>query len=270
MKHGSVAAAPARPQAGLLKSLYWAIERRQRRLRKWIGDLVAMTGFVLDQASPVPFRERWRLMRRFALISRRVSCAHTQSEMIAVARSIFELPPDTPACIVEAGCYRGGSGAKLSLCAALTGRTLYLFDSFQGIPPNDEEQLWCGTRRVVFQPGEYAGSLEEVRDNIARFGAVDCCRFVRGWFSDTMPGFAEPVGVAFVDVDLVSSTRDCMRHLFPRLVPRGAIYSQDAHLSEVASLLTDREFWRNEVGVVAPQTARVASPKLMRIEVGAA
>lgn len=263
----AVAVAPAR--VGILKSFYWELDGRQRQLRKRIRDLVEMTGFVLDRSIPVPLSERWRLMRRFGMISRRVICAHTQAEMIAVARSIFALPRGTPGCIVEAGCYHGGSATKLSLCAALSDRTLFLFDSFEGIPPNDEEQISHGKRRAVFRPGAYAGSLEEVRGNIERFGDVKSCRFVRGWFSDTMPGFGEAVGVAFVDVDLVSSTRDCMRYLYPRLVPGGAIYSQDAHLSKVANLLNDESFWRQEVGVAPPRRTRLASPKLMRIDAGA-
>lgn len=260
------AAIAGRARAGALKQLYWSLARRLRRWRDGLGDFVEMLGFIRDDGVPLPRRDRIELMRRFAAISRRVKCAHTQAEMIAVARSILALPRGANACLVEAGCFRGGSGAKLSLLAALTGRTLYLFDSFEGIPVNDEEQISYGKRRVAFQPGEYAGSLDEVRGNIGRFGAIASCRFVRGWFSDTMPGFGEPVGVAFIDVDLVSSTRDCLRNLYPRLIAGGAIYSQDAHLSGVASLLADDGFWREEVGVARPRLTRVASPKLMRID----
>ena len=260
------AAVAGRARAGALKQLYWSLVRRLRRWRDGLGDLVAMLGFIRDDDVPLPRRERTELMRRFAAISRQVKCAHTQAEMIAVARSILALPRDRRGCLVEAGCFRGGSGAKLSLLAAMTGRTLYLFDSFEGIPANDEEQVWRGEKRIMFQPGEYAGSLDEVRGNIERFGAIASCRFVRGWFSDTMPGFGEPIGVAFVDVDLVGSTRDCLRHLYPRLIPGGAIYSQDAHLSGVASLLADDGFWREEVGVPRPRLTRLAGPKLMRID----
>lgn len=53
-----------------------------------------------------------------------------------------------------------------------------------------------------------------------------------------------------------------MRHLYPRLVPGGAIYSQDAHLSKVANLLNEEGIWRPEVGVVPPRRTRLASPKL--------
>ena len=71
-----------------------------------------------------------------------------------------------------------------------------------------------------------------------------------------MPHFGKPVGVAYVDVDLVSSTGDCLRHLYPLLVPGGAIYSKDAHLSGIVELLENERFWNEGVGVERPVMER--------------
>lgn len=261
---------PAIAQPGGLKLRYWRLHDRingvRKRAKSRAGEIAAIAAFIADGSLGLTLQQRVRLMRQFLRISRRILCHHTQAEMIAVARSIFSLPRSAKACVVEAGCFRGGSGAKLSLCAALAGRQLYLFDSFEGIPVNSEAQVAYGKRQTVFEAGQYTGSLDEVRANITRYGVIDVCHFVKGWFSDTMPGFSEPVGTAFIDVDLISSTKDCLINLYPRVIPGGAIFSQDAHLSGVAALLEDKSFWREEVGVERPPMRRLASPKLMRIE----
>ena len=77
---------------------------------------------------------------------------------------------------MEAGSFKGGSTAKFSLAAAVKGRELVVFDSFQGIPDNSEvheKKIWG--RRVGFSKGDYSGTLEEVRDNVRRFGNMSFC-----------------------------------------------------------------------------------------------
>lgn len=179
---------------------------------------------------------------------------------------MLQAAPNEPGVLVEAGCFKGGSTAKLSLLAELAGRELVVFDSFEGLPDNDESgQVTIQGEVSDFRKGRYLGRLDEVRDNVRRFGAVDRCRFVKGWFEDTMPGFDEPVLAAFVDVVLVSSTRTCLKTLFPLLQPSGSVFSQDAHLSRVAALLGSESFWRDEFGRHAPRIDGLGVKKLVRI-----
>ena len=51
---------------------------------------------------------------------------------------MLSIPKDSEGCIVEAGVYKGGSGAKFSIFAKLVGRRLILFDSFESLPKNLE------------------------------------------------------------------------------------------------------------------------------------
>lgn len=46
-------------------------------------------------------------------------------------------------------------------------------------------------------------------------------RFIKGWFEDTMPVFNERIIAAYIDVDLASSTKTCLKYLYPLLVPGG-------------------------------------------------
>lgn len=229
-------------------------------------DVRSALRFLLRRDLPISFADRLRFIRDIYVISFRVWCAHSQEEILEVTAAILAMPRGVEGVVVEAGCYKGGSTAKLSLAAKLAQRRLIAFDSFEGLPDNEEQHQRSLTGEVAdFRAGVYRGGLEEVRYNVAKYGDIDCCTFVKGWFSDTMPGFSEPVVAAFIDVDLVSSTRDCMKHLYPRLQPGAAIFSQDGHLPLVIKALDDRDFWEHEVGFPKPRMIGLGSEKLVRI-----
>lgn len=189
-----------------------------------------------------------------------------ENEMIRVMQAIFDMPPEKSGVIVEAGCFKGGSSAKISLAARAAGRTLYLFDSFDGLPDNREEHgknIFGGDAH--FPQGGFRGALEEVQANLRAYGAIESCSFVKGWFDDTMPHFKEPVIVGFMDVDLRSSTATCLKYLYPLLAPGGVLFSQDGHLPLVIGLLKDDAFWKNELGVARPQMTGLQIAKLVEI-----
>lgn len=216
---------------------------------------------------------RTRLILKFCQISRKVNCPHSQHEMLEVATAILSFPKDKSGGIVEAGCYKGGSAAKLSLVAALAERDLILFDSFEGLPDNDEEHYTtaasdagAGTKVDCFGAGNYTGSLEEVRQTIEKFGDLSRCQFKKGWFCDTMPEFSEDVCVAYIDVDLVLSTKDCIANLYRTLVPGGKIYSQDGHLVKIQELFANPVYWKKEIGCHPPLIDGLGSKRMVRIE----
>src|SRR4051794_9518940 len=97
------------------------------------GDYRHLLRFLFDRKVPLSFADRWTLVHRMMRVSRHVVCEHYQAEMLAVARAVFATDPQVPGVVVEAGCYKGGSTAKLSVAAKLAGRKLVVFDSFQGI-----------------------------------------------------------------------------------------------------------------------------------------
>jgi O-methyltransferase len=103
-----------------------------------------------------------------------------------------------------------------------------------------------------------------VRAKIARHGRLEVCDFRPGWFDETMPAFAEPIAAAHLDVDLASSTRTCLEHLYP-LVTGGAVFSQDGHLPLVLDVVTDPSFWRETVGCEPPEVYRIGEGRLIRI-----
>lgn len=213
----------------------------------------------------VSLRTRLRLIARFLAVTNAVRTYHTQAEMLTVADAILARAGAERLTVVEAGCGKGGSTAKLSLVARLAGGRLHVFDSFRGIPANSErhETLWG--RPVVFRAGAFRARLRGVERVLARHGAPEVVRLYKGWFADTLPAFDEPVDVALLDVDLLSATRTCLRHLVPRLRPHGVLFSQDGHLRAVVDLLGNPRFWTDEVGVPPPRIAGLGERKLVAI-----
>ncbi len=234
-----------------------------RFLRDW-RDIAALAGFLADRRFELPLGRRLWLIRRIYQISLNVQCPHTQAEVLAYMREILALPADRPGAVVEAGCFKGGSTAKFSLAAEIAGRELLVFDSFEGIPSNAEDH---GTdifgNPAGFARGSFRGGLEEVQHSVETWGAPGVCRYVKGWFDDTMPSFEEPVASAYIDVDLVSSTQTCLRYLVPRLSSGGAIYSQDGHLPKVLEVFDDDAFWSETVGISKPEVHGFGTSKLI-------
>lgn len=168
------------------RALY--LYRVLRRLRR---DLPAVVRFILR--SDLPHTTwLWRLGYGLRLywISLNVDAPHSQIEMLRVAEAILRFPTGVPGSVVEAGAFKGASTAKISLVAARVGRPMIIFDSFQGMPPNEEgPQLDFYGKVETFSAGTYSGSLAEVKNAVSRYGAIESCRFIAGWFDDTMPHF---------------------------------------------------------------------------------
>jgi O-methyltransferase len=119
---------------------------------------------------------------------------------------------------LEFGCFKGFSTAILSDACHQLGITMHVFDSFRGLPPTDS---------AYYREGEFAGSLPEVRANVAAYGRPQPVVFHEGFFADTLGAFAAPrVMCMWMDVDLASSSNDVMAVL-PRLDRRGVLFSHE-------------------------------------------
>ena len=121
--------------------------------------------------------------------------------------ALDRLPRDGLVC--EFGVFEAWSINRIA--DRLPGRTVYGFDSFEGLP-----ERW----RESFGPGAFStgGHLPRVRPNVS---------LVKGWFDATLPAFAAahpgPVALLHVDCDLYSSTRCVLEQLGGRLVPGSVI-----------------------------------------------
>jgi O-methyltransferase len=230
-------------------------------------DLPAVLGFLFRPTkSPTSPWSRLKLVGMFYLISYKVDCPHTEHELLAVSKKILNLGNDVPGVIVEAGSYFGGSTAKLSLVASLCNRKLEVFDSFEGMPENNETHgKSIFKREHHFPKGSHAVALETVKRNVLAYGDASRCQFHKGWFKDTMRDFHEPVALACINADLVQSTKDCLKYLCPLMSHGGIIFSQDGHFPWIIDVLKKDSYWQNELGINKPPMEGLGTSKLVAI-----
>ena len=158
-----------------------------------------------------------------------------------MATMILKIPRSIDGCVVECGCYRGGSTANLSLVCALTGRRLEVFDSFRGLPePKDQDtNTLLGKRSTKFQRGQFQGDLDDVQANVSQWGDVSVCRFNAGYFDNVLPQVSKECVLVFLDVDLRSSLETCVRYLWPLLQDECYLFTHEAQDTEARQLRRD-------------------------------
>ncbi len=230
------------------------------------NDTKAILSFLKDKEIKLSFSEKMKIVRKLYRISHEVDCPHTHEEILSYITTILTLPKNVNGCVVEAGCFKGGSTSKFSCACKISGRKFVVFDSFQGIPAHTEPHTFnIYGRPVTFSQGEYCGTLPEVKSNIQEYGSIEVCEFVKGWFQDTLPDFKEPIAAIYIDVDLASSVKTCLKYLYPLLADGGVLYCQDGHLPLVIDVFDDDSFWNNEVGYPKPVVEGLGLKKLIKI-----
>jgi hypothetical protein len=75
---------------------------------------------------------RTAILERFKQIDREMNMLTSPSDGLFLAEALLSI--ECPGAVVECGCFNGGSTAKLSIIAKITGRPMLAFDSFQGLP----------------------------------------------------------------------------------------------------------------------------------------
>lgn len=202
--------------------------------------------------------QKQELIRRFAENGQRIQTASHWLEHLVIATEILRLPPQMPGDVVEFGCFKGGSTANLSLACQLAGRRLVVCDSFAGLPqPADGEttpdlQFPLHRAKKSYTAGQYAGSLEEVRGNVAAHGCLQVCDFVPGYFQDSLPQLNHRVATAFIDVDLRTSLETCLAWLWPRMPQAAKIFSHEAQDMQFVALFFDEAWWQRNFQCAAP------------------
>jgi O-methyltransferase len=191
---------------------------------------------------------KFRLGVRFFLNGIRIKTGTTYKTHLAMALKLFEMSPDVCGDVIECGTWKGGSATNLSLACRIVGRKLRIFDSFEGLPEGDP----LDREAKFYKRGEWAGTLEEVQSNIRRYGAPECCEYVRGWFKDTLPLLKTPVVLAFLDVDLEASLDTCVRHIYPNLTPSGHIFIDEVTGTDYCALFYSERWWHDKFARTPP------------------
>ncbi|MGE0772989.1 MAG: TylF/MycF/NovP-related O-methyltransferase [Cyclobacteriaceae bacterium] len=139
---------------------------------------------------------------------------------------------DVRGCLVECGVWRGGMIAGLS--EMLPGRRVYLFDSFEGLPPAKEID---GIDAVAWQADKnsstyYDNCRAEIQfaEMAVRKAGADA-KIIKGWFNETLAkSDVTSIAVLRIDSDWYESTMECLVNFFPKVVTGGLIIIDDYYV----------------------------------------
>jgi O-methyltransferase len=160
-----------------------------------------------------------------------------------------------PGDLIETGVWRGGAGILMRGVLAAhgdTSRTVWLADSFAGLPPPDAETYPADAGIDLSVNAELAVSVDDVTANFRRYGLLDAqVRFLKGWFRDTLPEAPiDRLAVLRLDGDLYESTWVALTSLYPKLSPGGYVIVDDYGALPVCRLAVDD--YRREQGIEEP------------------
>jgi hypothetical protein len=160
---------------------------------------------------------------------------------------------NVPGDLIETGVWKGGACIFMRACLAaygVTDRRVFVADSFQGLPPPDEEHFPQDKGDRHHTKDALAISQETVASNFRRYGLLDDqVVFLKGWFKDTLPNAPiEKLAVMRLDGDMYESTIQALDALYHKLSPGGFCIIDDFALKGCRQAVED---YRGRHGVKA-------------------
>jgi O-methyltransferase len=144
--------------------------------------------------------------------------------------------------IVECGVWKGGSMLAAARTLAVLGdtaRELYLFDTYEGMPPPSEHDVaFDGTPAqaalAAANPADAwsvwcRAPLDGVKAVMRQSGyPAERIHYVQGRVEDTVPGQApDAIALLRLDTDWHGSVAHALEHLYPRLASGGVLIIDD-------------------------------------------
>jgi predicted O-methyltransferase YrrM len=142
--------------------------------------------------------------------------------MLGILYAVYGLEGD----MAEFGVWKGGS-AKLIASHMNPRKTLFLFDTFEGIPehtvgPKDENDKLSGAFKHQTSINIVKSYLSEYKNNI---------ELVPGVFPESLDSmemlYDQVFSFVHVDVDTYVSTKEALKFFYPRLICGGVIIVHD-------------------------------------------
>ncbi len=167
------------------------------------------------------------------------SMAHTMigKKRLANVRALTEsvLGNKVPGDLIETGVWRGGACIMMRAVLdayGVTDRRVWVADSFEGLPPPNQEKYPADTGDTFHTYDELSVSMEHVMGNFSKYGLLDeQVVFLKGWFKDTLPTAPiQQLALLRLDGDMYESTMDALEALYDKVSPGGFVIIDDYHV----------------------------------------
>jgi O-methyltransferase len=137
-----------------------------------------------------------------------------------------------PGDIVECGVWNGGSAAVMGVAymknqAPINQRSIWLFDSFQGLPPPGEKD--DDFEKNFYFEGWNKGDIRKVKRIFNRLKLpLDKVKIIPGWFDATIKTAPiEQIAILNIDADWYDSVKLVLDVFYEKVVPGGFIVLDD-------------------------------------------
>ncbi|RPD51331.1 TylF/MycF/NovP-related O-methyltransferase [Paracnuella aquatica] len=178
--------------------------------------------------------------------------------------------------VVECGVWKGGSMlavAQTLLNLQETKRHLYLYDTFEGMPAPEMEDVSYADQQASELLAADANkeknlvwaysALETVRQTMQLCKYPDAhIHYVQGKVEDTIPAtMPGKIALLRLDTDWYASTKHELEHLFPLLVPGGVLIIDDYGFWKGARKAVDEYFQEHKTRILLnrmDETGRIA------------
>ena len=202
-------------------SLTGLYPRTTDKIRRRLCDLPQQLSQARDALFPGDFARFYEVVLPFTMLS--------NARLRGLYRAVRHVEAHSiEGDAVECGTARGGSAALmgLTLKRLKANRTLWVFDTFEGLPaPTIADPDY---ETASHYTGACRGELREVEDLFQQLEIRKETRFVKGLFQDTLFACDIPkIAVLHIDGDWYDSVKTCLLHLYDRVSEGGIIQIDD-------------------------------------------
>lgn len=205
--------------------------------------------------------------------------AYSPKEVLHFTYEMAKKYANSPGVYCECGCAAGAQ--IIAMAAGAPNKTIYAFDSFEGIPlPSNKDNQMPGIRMLtkseqmalpdpgkqeLVSSGATSISLEDFKEHINNAIGIDfedgigfgvtlnlkngskiVCRI--GWFEDVLPvNTVDNIAILRLDGDLYNSTYVCLKYLYPKVIEGGIVIIDDWALPGCRQAVDD---YFIEIGIV--------------------
>jgi O-methyltransferase len=201
-------------------------------------------------------KSRIDLLNKFITINQNIESLASLEVHIILAKNLLELPVANEASfIVECGSFKGASTSALSLICHIIKRKIIVYDSFKGLPKENFNQKIIYPHLNLsgyYKEGMFKSNLNEFKSNVSKFGNINDCIVREGFFEQSLKLHKEQIDLIFLDVDLLSSTKTCIKYLWPYLKNQQKVFTDDSCDLNNVKIWFDDNWWKETLNVNAP------------------
>ncbi len=208
----------------IIKAIVWLCVGTTAQRRRVLQECARTSASVFGDFPISEDNKLWRQDGEFLEQYKHLSPANPYSQdRKFVLREFVRFTQNIPGALAECGCFEGASAWFMA--SELPNDPIYLFDSFEGLPPPSDNDTPSNGKSFSWKTGDLTASEKILQKNLEDFSNITV---LKGWIPERFNEVAEqPFRFVHIDVDLFQPTLDTLDFFYPRLNCGGVIVLDD-------------------------------------------